>query len=103
MKRALVGLGLALWAPSLPGQSILDAAVRVGPQFVQYKLGAPSSTTISEFSVPLFVTVPVLPALTVDVGTAFSRAHVEQTSAGPKRTSDISGLTDTQIRANYAI
>jgi hypothetical protein len=103
MKRALVSLGLALSAASLQGQSIFDVGVRLGPQFVQYKLGTPSNTTITELSIPLFVSIPVRDALTIDVGSAFLRARVEQTSSGPKKTSEISGPTDTQIRANYSI
>jgi hypothetical protein len=39
----------------------------------------------------------------VDVGSAFANAHVEQTGTGPKKTSTITGPTDTQIRANYSI
>src|SRR5947207_2659542 len=104
MKRSLVGLGLALSAfTGAHAQSILDAGVRLGPQFVYYKLGSPSNTTISEFSVPMFVSLPMTNALTFDVGTAYSIARVEQTASGPKKTSDINGLTDTQLRANYSL
>jgi len=104
MKRSLVGLGLSLIAATgAHAQSIRDAGVRLGPQFVYYKLGSPSNTTISEFSVPLFVTVPMSDRFGIDVGTAYSLARVEQTAGGTKKTSDINGLTDTQIRANYSV
>src|ERR1041384_6501450 len=104
MKRSLVGLGLALGAATgAHAQSIFDAGVRLGPQFVYYKLASPSNTTISEFSVPMFVTVPISSAFGVDVGTAYSLARVEQTSTSTAKTSDINGLTDTQIRANYSV
>jgi hypothetical protein len=53
--------------------------------------------------VPLFVIVPVTRALTFDLGTAYARSHVEQTTFGKTTTSEIAGLTDTQIRANYVL
>jgi hypothetical protein len=45
----------------------------------------------------------VTPALTVDVGTAFATVSLDRTtSSGTTQSSEMSGLTDTQIRANYA-
>ena len=47
--------------------------------------------------------VPLTPAFTFDVGTSYARSHVEQTVLGKTTTSEISGLTDTQIRGHYVI
>ena len=47
--------------------------------------------------------VPLTPSLTIDVGTSYARSHVEQTGCGKTTTSEISGLTDTQIRGHYVI
>jgi hypothetical protein len=93
----------ALAAPALHAQSIFDIGARTAPQFHSYKISSPSNETISEFAVPLFVLVPVSSSLSFDVGTSFARSHVEQTTAGKTTTSSISGLTDTQVRANYVL
>jgi hypothetical protein len=90
-------------ASSLAAQSVGEITARAAPQFHSYSIDAPSSTTIREFSVPLFVVVPVTRGLTVDVGTAYARSHVEQTTFGKTSTSDVAGLTDTQLRANYVL
>jgi hypothetical protein len=96
-------LAPAIAAPVLRAQSIFDVGARVGPQFHQYTIGTPSNTTISEFAVPLFVLVPITPSLSFDIGTSYARSRVEQTTDSKTVTSSISGLTDTQIRANYVL
>jgi hypothetical protein len=97
-------LGLcALGAPALQAQSILDLGARTAPQFHSYTIDAPSNTKISEFSVPLFVLVPIAPSFSFDVGTSYAQSRVEQTNNGTKVTSSISGLTDTQIRGNLVL
>lgn len=88
---------------SVSAQTIGEITARIAPQFHSFSIDAPSNTTIREFSVPLFVLVPVTRALTFDLGTAYARSHVEQTTFGNKTTSDIAGPTDTQIRANYML
>jgi hypothetical protein len=95
---ALLGLAAPLGA-----QSIADLGARVGPQFHSFDIQSPSNTRISEFSVPVFVLMPVSPALSFDIGTSYARSQVDQTNNGQKTSSSISGLTDTQIRANYTI
>jgi hypothetical protein len=90
-------------ASSVGAQSVGEITARIAPQFQSYSIDTPSNTTIREFSTPLFVVVPVRPGLTFDLGTAYARAHVEQTTFGKTATSDIAGLTDTQIRANYIL
>jgi hypothetical protein len=80
-----------------------EITARVAPQFHAYTIETPSDTKIKEFSVPLFVAVPVTPALTFDLGTAYASSHVEQTALGKTTTSNIAGLTDTQLRANYVL
>lgn len=90
-----------LVTPVLGAQSISDAGARLAPQFHEYTIRAPSDTKISEFSLPLFALVPITPSFSIDVGTSFARARVDQTKSGKTTTSAISGLTDTQVRANY--
>ncbi|HET9796495.1 MAG TPA: hypothetical protein VFP90_00835 [Gemmatimonadaceae bacterium] len=97
---ATVALGLvaAVRAP-LHAQSLGDAEARVAPQWVQYRVHAPASETISELAIPVFVTIPAGSRLTVDVGTAYARAQV---ASGALR-SDVAGLTDTQLRGNFTL
>lgn len=102
----LFPLALLLSASTLPAQSIWDTSVQTAPTFQSYDVKVPFSEKISQFSVPLFVSMPVLPALTIDVGTAFATATLERqavdASGNPTTVkSEMSGLTDTQVRANY--
>jgi hypothetical protein len=105
--RRILPLALLLSAGSLPAQSLIwDSSVRLAPQFHSYDIKSPFNEKISEFSFPFFVVMPVLPALSVDVGTAFAMARLERTTldASGNRTtttSELSGPTDTQVRANY--
>ena len=99
---ALLGL-LATVAAPLAAQSIFDTNLRAAPQYLQYQIKTPVNETISEFTTPVFVVIPITPALTMDVGTAFAWARVQPNGAGTEPTSSISGLTDTQVRANLSL
>lgn len=98
-----VAIAAAVWASPAAAQTIFDSNVRMAPQFVQYRLAAPIDETISEFTTPIFVVIPVSPTLNFDVGTAYTRARVSPNGSNAEATSTISGLTDTQVRANLAI
>jgi hypothetical protein len=95
-------LSLALMA-ALPcaarAQSVFDSELRLAPQYMQFQLKAPTNETISELAIPVFVRVPFGAALNFDVGTSYARALV---TSGSNR-SEISGLTDTQIRGNLTL
>ena len=95
----LAGLAAVLGAQPLVAQSFWDSSVRLAPQYTAYDVKAPFSEKISEMSFPIFVIVPVTPKLSMDLGTAFATVSYENASTGTK--SDMSGLTDTQLRANY--
>lgn len=89
-------------------QSIWDTSVRTGPQFHSYNIQAPINEKVSQIAMPLFVVVPVVPSLTIDLGTSFAMVQHERvttdTSGNPTTVeSELSGLTDTQLRANYSI
>src|SRR6185436_812654 len=100
MLRRFVPIALACVAPALGAQSIFDIGARVAPQYRSYKIEAPSNVTISEFAVPMFVSIPITSRFGFDVGTSYARARVEPTGG---TVSEISGLTDTQIRANLTL
>src|SRR2546423_6612716 len=105
MRRLLVP-ALLLSAGALPAQGIWDSSARFAPSFYSYEIKAPFNEKVSEFALPFFFVVPVTSALSMDIGTAFASASLEQTSIDSvgnqkKSTSQMSGLTDTQLRANY--
>ena len=93
----------AAWSWPAGAQGVYDTNVHTAPQFVQYRLAAPINETISEFTTPIFVVVPVSQTLTFDVGTAYAWARVSPNGSNAEATSSISGLTDTQVRANLAL
>jgi hypothetical protein len=80
-------------------QSLFDTELRLAPQYVLYQVHAPADETIAELAIPVFVTIPAGSRLSFDVGTAY--AHARATSGVAH--SEISGLTDTQVRANYTL
>jgi hypothetical protein len=89
----------AFSAATSNAQSVFDSEARLAPQFIQYRFNAPASETVSQFALPVFVTVPVNERLTLDVGTSFVRTRVASDGA----VSEISGLTDTQLRGNLTL
>lgn len=92
---------LAMLAAAAPAGAQLYEGIRVqaGPQVVRYTLAAPISETVTEFALPLFAVMTINDRLSVDVGTAFAQSRVR--FAGGEST--VSGLTDTQLRANYTL
>ena len=98
-----IAVAAAVWASPAAAQTIYDSNVRTAPQFVQYRLAGPIDETISEFTAPIFVVMPISPTLNVDVGTAYAWARVAPNGSNAEATSTVSGLTDTQVRANLAI
>jgi len=101
--RRFVPIGLLLAAPALSAQSISDGSLNAAPQFQSYRFAAPSNETISEFAVPIYALIPLSQTLNLDLGSAFASVQSAYTTNGTKTTSSISGLTDTQLRLNYAI
>lgn len=101
MRRLLPLALLCAAASTLPAQGFGDASARLGPQVMQYTIKAPINQKITEFAVPLYVLIPVTNAFSFDVGTSWASVKVE--TPGTTTSSTLSGLTDTQIRANYTI
>lgn len=99
MRRLLALAAAAATATPAGAQAFEQVLVQTGPQVVQYHLKSPINETITEFAIPLVAVVPVTRALSVDVGTAWAASRVHYSGG----TSTISGLTDTQLRANYSL
>jgi hypothetical protein len=102
MHRVLATVLCVSSASPLQAQSVFDTNVRAAPQFVQYQIKAPVNETISEFTTPIFVVVPVSSRLSFDVGTAYALARVRPNGTNTEQASSVSGLTDTQVRANFS-
>ena len=90
-------------AAPLAAQSVYDTNLRGAPQFVRYQINAPVNETISEFTLPIFVVIPVSSVFSFDVGTAYTSARVQPNGTAAGETSTVSGLTDTQVRANLSL
>lgn len=112
IRHLVLALALALAAAGagapLSAQGFGDTHVRLGPQFVSYTFSAPINEKISQLAVPLFVSVPVFRALTIDVGTSYAMTTFERTTldangTATTSTSELNGLTDTQVRASYSV
>ncbi len=103
MRRSFLFVAVLAAAPALHAQSIFDTSIRGAPQFVSYSIAQPSNLKISEFAIPFFVLMPLSQSITLDAGSSYASARVERTTGGVKTTSNISGLTDTQIRLNVAL
>jgi hypothetical protein len=71
------------------------------PQAVSIKIGTGATAkTVSQTSVPFVFVLPLTSRFNVDVATAFASSDV---SVNGKSVSSISGLTDTQVRANLTL
>jgi hypothetical protein len=97
LRGALLVAASAGVAATANAQPLLSASGRVAPQFVVYSFKQPIDKKISEFALPFAVVVPVMSRLNIDVATAFASSKVETGN----KSSSVSGLTDTQLRANY--
>ncbi len=99
---ALTATALALLAAApvpLAAQDIGSTTVIGIPQVVSNRIGTGSAAkTIAQSSFPLAVIVPLTPRLSLDVGTSWAQSQV---SSGGRVVSEITGFTDTQVRANY--
>ena len=108
MRTSRLVAALVIVAAPLQAQGVWDSQLRFGPQFQSYSFSSPVNEKISQLAIPIFTAVPVFPALTIDVGTAYAMTRFERTALGSggtptTTTSELNGLTDTQLRAIYTI
>ena len=94
-------IALALAASTANAQGIFDSAIRTGPMFARYTVDAPIGVTISELAVPFAVSVPFNGRLNFDISGGYAFAKVDFASG--QAPEEISGLTDTQLRANFSL
>jgi hypothetical protein len=99
---ALAFLGLATrLAAQVPDVGGSPTSLLVGPRYESYSLGPGLAFTgISELTVPIVVSHQLGSRLRLDIATAYADASV-QASNGENLS--LSGFTDTDIRATYAL
>lgn len=97
---ALAAVTLALPALGVQAQGARHAVIGA-PTVNSYRIGTGAERrTITQTTLPLVVLLPFTERLSMDVSTAFATSGV---SADGATTSQISGLTDTQVRGNLAV
>jgi hypothetical protein len=100
MHRFLALLLLALPAVLVEAQ-LPQATVLTTPTYTDLTFGSGASKrSVSQMAIPVVVVLPFGERLSIDVSTAFANSVV---TAGDSTTSEINGLTDTQIRANFRV
>ena len=93
-------IALAATTPaSAHAQALLDRSVRTGPQVVTYKFGTDGDQELTQFAFPIAIAVPMFNRLSLDIATAYANVKYD----GPGFSEKINGLTDTQVRASYAL
>lgn len=97
---AAVATAVALSGAPLDAQ-IANSSVLGAPTYTTLTFGSgASSRSVSQLAVPLVLIMPFGERFSVDVSTAYASSSVR---ADDSTTSEISGLTDTQIRANLRV
>lgn len=88
-------------APAFAGaQGLAQTSIRVAPQGLFYELDAGGTKTrMMQLAIPVAVMIPITSNIGFDLATAFANVMVE---TGDDE-SELSGLTDTQLRLNYTL
>jgi len=102
MRTLVAGSLLAVTLPALaPAQGVKDAAIILAPHFTTYTIGeGATKRSISQTAVPLVFVIPFTERLSVDLTTSFATTDVKADGVSESK---ISGLTDTQVRANFVV
>lgn len=102
LRRCVLALAVtALSAGPLAAQWYQNSSVLTAPTFTSLTFGSGAAArTVSQLALPVVVLLPFGEKFSMDVSTAFASSSVKLDDS---TTSEVSGLTDTQIRANYRI
>lgn len=102
LRRSILSVFVAaLSASPLAAQWYENTSVLTAPTFTSLTFGSgAASRTVSQLALPVVLLLPFGEKFSMDVSTAFASSAVK---ANDSTTSEINGLTDTQIRANYRI
>ena len=101
---AAVALAVLATAAPLRAQGAPPLSARLAPGVVSYTIGGDGGARITETVVPVATVVRITDRLTADLATAYVSVRTHGGDASTSRgRSDIQGLTDTQLRANYTL
>lgn len=102
MRRTFAASLLAIALPALASaQGLGDMAVIAAPHLSTYSIGSGASKqTITQTAVPLVFVIPVSSRFSMDITTAYASSQVKNATT---TLSEITGLTDTQIRGNFSL
>ncbi len=103
MRALHVTVAAALLAAPLAtnAQGLGDVAGAAFPQYSTVKIGSGTTAkTVSQVSMPVVLVLPLGERFNIDLATAYATSDVKVNGAS---VSSISGLTDTQVRANYTL
>lgn len=99
--RLFTFLAVAVLAASPLGAQLDNSSVLTAPTYTSLTFGSGASArSVSQLALPVVFILPFGEKISVDVSTAFASSTVK---ADDVTESEISGLTDTQIRANFRI
>jgi hypothetical protein len=100
MHRALALLLLCASATIVEAQ-LPQATVLTSPTYTDLTFGSGAAKrSVTQLAIPLVIVLPFGDRLSIDVSTAYANSIV---TSGGATTSEINGLTDTQIRANFRV
>lgn len=100
--RLLLSAALLAAAPlAARAQGLRDASLAPMPQYVSMQIGSGiTAKTVSQLTIPLVLVVPMGSRFNIDVATAYAQSDVR---VNGRSSGSISGLTDTQVRANLTL
>jgi hypothetical protein len=101
MRQVVIALSVAALPIVSRPVAAQDISMRTAPQTVSYTYGvAGAKSTVSQFALPLFASVPINDKFSIDFGTAYAQSKF---SAPAVASQTLSGLTDTQLRGSYSL
>lgn len=97
--RSLTLVALATLTALPVSAQLANSSVLTAPTFTSLTFGSGAGArTVSQFALPMVWILPFGERITMDVSTAYAMSSVKLDDS---TSSEINGLTDTQIRANY--
>jgi len=86
----------------LPSVAMAQTTVISAPTFTSMGFGdGAGKRTVSQIALPFVVGIPISERINIDITTAFAMSKV--VVGGDSTASEINGLTDTQVRANFRL
>jgi hypothetical protein len=99
---AAFALGTCVLPSALAAQGLGDATVITAPTYTSMGFGSGTGKrTVSQMTLPFVLGITLSERVNIDVTTAYAMSNV--VVGGDSTVSEINGLTDTQVRANFRL